>query len=407
MDHAYNIFTLANGLRVVSRRTNGLVSYIGAVINAGSRDEAGDCHGLAHFVEHTIFKGTLSRRSWQISARLEVVGGELNAYTSKEETVVYTNAPSGYEERAVELLADILTASCFPKAELDREREVVEEEINSYLDSPSESVYDEFEEMAYAGSCLSHNILGSPESVKKLTGEDCRGFLDRYYTPGNMVVYCSSPLPPERVERLVSRYFSCMSFPDRGHNRIVPPPMEPFDLRRDRGNHQANTIVGARVFGRQDPRRYALFLLNNYLGGPCMNSRLNRELRERRGYVYTVDSSVGLLSDSGLLIIYFGSDPSTVGKCRRIIAGELDRLAQSSLSAATFERIKRQYCGQLLVSSDNIESRSISMGKSLLYYDRINDISTTADRIMAVTAEEMRQVAELLSPDKCACLTLI
>lgn len=407
MNQSYRVFTLSNGLRVVCWHVKGLVSYIGAVVNAGSRDESDSCHGLAHFVEHTVFKGTARRRGWQISSRMEVVGGELNAYTSKEETMVYTNAPAGYEERAVELLSDIIMSSGFPEVELEKEKEVVVEEIKSYLDSPADSVYDEFEELAYAGSGLSHNILGTPESVKRLSGSDCRGFLDRFYTPHNMVVYCCSPLPPEKLCRLVERYFSNMHFPACRHDRIAPPAMCRFDLKRDRGNHQANTIVGARVFGRNDSRRYALFLLNNYLGGPCMNSRLNRELREKRGYVYTVDSNVSLMSDSGLMLIYFGSDPASVGKCRKIINAELDRMAQSPLSASVFEKMKRQYCGQLLVSSDHRENRAMSLGKSILYYNEIHDISTAAERIMDVRAEDVREVAELLSPSNCSCLTLI
>lgn len=407
MNQAYSIFTLPNSLRMVCRHTSGLVSYIGVAVNAGSRDEDSSHHGLAHFVEHTIFKGTARRRSWQIASRMEEVGGEINAYTSKEETMVYTNAPAGFEERAIELLADLVGGSCFPKDEIDREREVVTEEINSYLDSPSDSVYDEFEELAYAGSGLAHNILGSRDSVASLTGDDCRGFLDRYYTPANMVVYCCSPLDPQRLYRHVEKHFGSLHFPAPTHTRVAPPEMAAFDELHNRGTHQANTIVGARVFGRKDPRRFALFLLNNYLGGPCMNSRLNRELREKRGYVYTVDSNVSLMSDTGLMLIYFGSDPATVGKCRRIISNELDRLAQSRLSDTAFEKIKRQYCGQLLVSSDHVENRAMSLAKSLLYFDTIHDISTTTEHIRAVTPEEVRSVAELIAPSKCSALTLV
>lgn len=407
MNQSYRVFTLDNGLRMVCKQTTGLVSYIGAVVNAGSRDEDEDHQGLAHFVEHTIFKGTPSRKGWQIANRMEVVGGELNAYTSKEETMIYTNAPAGYEERALQLLSDLIMSSCFPKEEVEREREVVIEEINSYLDSPADSVYDEFEELAYAGSDLAHNILGSKDSVMALSGEECRKFLDKYYTPGNMVVYCTSPVSPDKLLKLVEKYFSGMHFITPAHKRSLPPAMEKFDEVRNRGNHQANTIVGARVFGRQDPRRFALFLLNNYLGGPCMNSRLNRELREKRGYVYTVESNVSLMSDCGLMLIYFGSDPSVVVKCRRLISNELDRLAQSSLSPTVFEKIKRQYCGQLLVSSDHRESRAMSLGKSILYYNEIHDISSTAERIMEVSSEEFREVASMLTTDKCSALTLI
>ncbi len=407
MNQSYRVFTLDNGLRMVCRQTSGMVSYIGAVVNAGSRDEDDAHQGLAHFVEHTIFKGTPNRKGWQIANRMEVVGGELNAYTSKEETMIYTNAPAGYEERALELLGDLIMSSCFPKEEVEREREVVIEEINSYLDSPSDSVYDGFEELAYAGSGLAHNILGSKESVMNLSGDECRSFLDKYYTPGNMVIYCTSPVSPDKLFRLVEKYFSGMNFENPTHHRNLPPAMEQFDEVRNMGNHQANTIVGARVFGRQDQRRFALFLLNNYLGGPCMNSRLNRELREKRGYVYTVESNVSLMSDCGLMLIYYGSDPSVVGKCRRLIGNELDRLAQSCLSPTLFEKIKRQYCGQLLVSSDHRESRAMSLGKSIMYYNEIHDISSTAEKIMGVTAEEFREVASMLTPDKCSALTLI
>lgn len=404
---SYTVFTLPNGLRTVCWHTDGLVSYIGVVVNAGSRDESENLYGLAHFVEHTIFKGTSKRKSWQVSNRMEVVGGELNAYTSKEETMVYTNAPAGYEERAVELLADLISSSVFPAGEIDREREVVVEEINSYLDSPSESVYDEFEELAYAGSGLAHNILGDADSVRRLSGPDCRNFIDSYYTPSEMVAYCCSPMSPDRFRILMERYFGGFHFAGVPRKRTTPPPMFPFELRRDRGNHQANTIIGARVFGRRDPRRFALFLLNNYLGGPCMNSRLNRELREKRGYVYTVDSSVSLMSDTGLLLIYFGSDPSTVGKCRRIVFNELDRLAQSAMPESSFEKIRRQYCGQLLVSSDHRENRAMSLAKSLLYYGAVNDIASTAEAVRAVTPGQFREVAELLTPSGCGSLTLV
>jgi len=405
-DKSYSIFTLPNGLRTVCWHTDGLVSYIGAVVNAGSRDEAPTAYGLAHFVEHTIFKGTMKRRSWQISNRMESIGGELNAYTSKEETMVYTNAPAGYEERALELLADLISSSIFPEDEVERERDVVVEEINSYLDSPSDSVYDEFEELAYAGSGLAHNILGSAESVRHLSGKDCRGFIDRFYTPAQMVVYCCSPMDPEKLIRIVDRHFGCIHLPENGRARAAVPGMKPFCEFRNRGNHQANTIVGTRLFGRSDPRRFALFLLNNYLGGPCMNSRLNRELREKRGYVYTVDSSVSLMSDAGLLLIYFGSDPKTVGKCCNIIFKEIDRLAQSTLPAVTFEKIKRQYCGQLLVSTDHMENRAMSLAKSLLYYGKIHDIATTAAEIETVTAQQFCDVAGLLVPEKFGTLTL-
>ena len=405
-DSTYSVSALSNGLRMVCRRRQGLVSYIGVVVNAGSRDEDPDHEGLAHFVEHTIFKGTDKRRAWQISSRMETIGGELNAYTSKEETMVYTNAPAGYEDRALELLADLVTSSRFPAPEIEKEREVIVEEIYSYLDSPSERVYDEFEELAYKCSGLSHNILGTPESVRKMNTEDCRGFLDKFYLPHNMVVYCVTPLPDKEMIRKVEKYFGSLNSRNVVHNRIIPPPMIHFDERRDNGTHQANTIMGARAFGRTDSRRFPLFLLNNYLAGPCMNSLLNRELREKRGYVYAVDSNVSLLSDTGLILIYFGCDPSNIGKCRRLIEKEVMKLSETKLSDSFFEKVKRQYCGQLLSSSDHIENRAMSLGKSVLYFNEVHDISSTTQRIMEVSAEEMRQVAHDIFSDGLSTLTL-
>ncbi len=405
-DGTYHIYTLPNGLRAVCHRTPGAVSYIGVAIGSGSRDEEPSRYGLAHFVEHTIFKGTRHRRSWHISNRMESIGGELNAYTSKEETLIYTNAPAGYAERAVELLSDLAADSVFPPEELEKEREVVIEEIHSYLDSPGDAVYDEYEELAYAGSGLAHNILGSPESVRSLGSADCRAFLDRWYTPANMVVYASDPGDPDRMARLIEKHFSRLHFPETPHLRVAPPDVAPFDETRDRNGHQAHTVMGARVFGRRDPRRFALLLLNNYLGGPCMNSRLNQELREQRGLVYTVDSNVALMSDTGLLTVYFGADASNVAKCRRLIARELDRLAQSPLSERRFAQIKEQYCGQLIVGSDHRESSAMSMAKSLMYFGEIHTVESMARQVRDVTPEQMRQVAELVASPSLSCLTL-
>ena len=405
-EQKYSVTTLSNGLRVVCRQREGYVSYIGAVVNAGSRNEDSEHEGLAHFVEHTIFKGTDRRRSWQISSLMESVGGEINAYTSKEETMVYTNAPAGYEDRALDLLSDLVANSRFPEFEINKEREVIVEEIYSYLDSPAERVYDEFEELAYKGSRLSHNILGTPESVRKIEGADCRNFLDRFYVPGNMVVYCVTPLPDKEILRKVEKYFGGLKSKALLPEKIALSPMEHFDERRDNGTHQANTIMGVRAFGRADDRRFPLFLLNNYLGGPCMNSRLNRELREKRGYVYAVESNVSLLSDTGLLVVYFGCDPSNVGKCRKLIEKEVDRICGTTMTEAAFEKVKKQYCGQLLASSDHIENRAMSLGKSVLYFNTVYDISSTAERIMNVSASEMREIAETIFSPGFSTLTL-
>lgn len=394
-------------MRVAIRRHSGNVAYSGVLVNAGTRDESPLHPGLAHFVEHTIFKGTARRSSWHISNRMESVGGEINAYTFKEGTSVYTIAPAGYDERGIELISDLIADASFPAAELDKEREVIVEEINSYLDNPSESVFDQFEENIYRGSRLADNILGTPESVRNISGSDCREFIERYYTPGNMVGFIATPSDPDRIIRMLEKHWGRLDRKGESPVRKAPPPIEPFNIVKDEYGHQAHTIVGIRMFSRNDPRRFPLMLLNNYLGGPCMNSRLNQQLREKRGLVYTVDSFVNLLSDTGTMAVYFGTDKKSVDRCLRLIYNEFDSLAQSRLSSRQLDRIKEQYCGQLLVSSDNRESMAMSLGKNLLFYNKMTDIPSLAARLREVEAEEVREVAELLAPSLCSRITLM
>lgn len=400
------IFSLANGIRVGIAHTDGDVSYIGVVAHAGSRNDPENHEGLAHFVEHTVFKGTQRRSSWAISNRMEEIGGEINAYTSKEETMIYTNAPAGYEPRALELIADLIKNASFPKQEIDKERDVIIEEIYSYRDSPADSVFDEFEELAYCGSPLAHNILGTPESVKGISGEEARRFISDWYTPENMVIYCCSPLNIDKAIRLVDKYFGDLSFPTIPVTNETIPDVPLFNETRKRDNHQANTVAGTRIFGRTDSRRFPLFLFNNYLGGPCMNSRLNLELRERRGLVYTVESNISLLSDTGLFTVFFGSDEGTVKKCMNIIEREILKLADKKMSDRTFNKIRNQYCGQLTVSSANIETRAMSIAKSILYYNNIFDISDMRNNIQSVSPEDFRNIATLIADTGLSRLTL-
>lgn len=402
----YNIFTLPNGLRCVHWRIEGEVSYCGVAVNAGSRDEAIGKEGLAHFVEHTLFKGTDHRKSWHISNRMESIGGELNAFTGKEETVIFTNAPTGHLERAFDLLADIIACSNFPGSELDREKEVVIEEINSYLDSPSDLVFDNFEDALFAGSRLGHNTLGSERSVQGLHRADCLGFIDTFYLPANMALYCADPSSPDKVEALAAKFFGGLKNASPIPPRSVPPMASPFSKVDEQEGHQANTIVGTRVFGRDDERRFPLMLLNNYLGGPCMNSRLNQELREKRGYVYSADSALALFSDCGVMEIYFACDPERVDICRRLAMHELERLADKPLGEKAFERIRRQYAGQLQVSTDHRENRAMQLAKSLLYYGEIHDADYTRNRIMEITASQLRHEAEQLLATPFSSLTI-
>lgn len=394
--YEYRISTLPNGLRLVYRHTDSRVAYIGVAVNAGSRDENEGQFGLAHFVEHTLFKGTSSRSSFRISERMESVGGELNAYTTKENTVFYTIAPAGDPSRAIELLADLIWNPTFPETEIEREKEVVVEEIKAYLDNPAEALFDMFEKRMFEGSDLGHDILGTPESVQNLRRTDCLDFVSRLYTPGEMVLFVQSPDNFSKIEKLAFRYFGDASRPDSTRRRRRPSPSPSFRENVDRNGHQAHTLIGMPAFSRHDPRRFSLLLLNNHLAGPSMNSLLNRELREKRGLVYTVDSNPSLLSDCGTEYIYFGADMRSTSRCLNLISKELARLASHLPTPSALERMKRQYCGQLLVNSDNAESTAMAMGRSVLLYDEVRDSSMTAREVASVSAEQFLETARLL-----------
>ncbi len=398
MDTTVSYFTLSNGLRAVHRLCPGEVEYCGVAVNAGSRDELSpDRYGLAHFVEHTIFKGTRHRRAWHIINRMEAVGGELNAYTTKEETYIYSTFPSGNLSRAAELIADLIRHSSFPTAEIERERDVVADEIDSYSDVPSDGIYDDFEDKIFAGSPLGHNILGTRQALDGMTSEVCRNYLDEYYTPGQMVFFYSGPMAAGSVERIVSRHFGCMNLPDRDRRRVAPQPVATFDDVKEISSHQSHVVMGARVGGMFSPDRHALALLTNILGGPGMNSLLNVELRERRGLVYTIDASTGLLTDTGLFTIYFGCDHADVSKCRRLVTNTIDRIAQGGFDDRRLAAARRQYAGQLVIASTHAEQTTLSMGRSMLYYGNVAPLSVTLDRIKALSVDDIVAAARRLT----------
>lgn len=385
--------------------TMSQVAWCGLTVNAGSRDEDEGQYGLAHFVEHTIFKGTLHRRSWHILNRMESVGGELNAYTTKEGTMLYSVFPEQHLKRAIDLLADLVQWSVFPQEALDRERDVVLEEAASYRDTPSDAVFDDFEDLLFVGSQLGHNILGVKEDLERLTSEDCMRYLKTLYVPTNMVFFSVGPERPERVFRMVERYFGAMSHSVAERHRSVPPTVAPFKQVIEIGTHQAHTVVGARVPDRNSPLRYALMLLNNILGGPGMNSLLNVELRERRGYVYSVESTLTLLSDCGWISIYLGCDPDDVRSSMRVIDRITNRLSNELLPERRLDAYKRQYCGQLVVAADSAEFLAMNAGRGLLYRGQVATPDETIARIQAVTPEDIAQAAAYLSAEKLSSLT--
>ncbi len=401
----YQTYVLPNGLRLVHKPTQSAVSYCGFTVNAGTRDEAEAYSGLAHFVEHTIFKGTTHRRSSHILNRMEVVGGELNAYTAKEETVVYSVFPGAHLARAMELLGDLIAHSQFPERELRKEREVVVDEINSYRDTPSELIYDDFESLLFEGCSLGRNILGSVESLERITSPVARRFLTDHYTPGNMVFFFMGATPFHRVKRLAERYFGELSRPEVESERTLLPLSQPFSRRVERDTHQSHVIIGARAYDLYDKRRRSLLLLNNLLGGPGMNSLLNVSLREKRGYVYTVESAVTSYTDAGLFTIYFGTDHRYTQRCVDLVKRELKRLREERLSTIRLLAAKRQFMGQIEVSSDHSENVALALGKSFLRYGHFDSLAEVAALVERITADDLLAVAnELFAEDKLSML---
>ncbi|MCM1348796.1 MAG: insulinase family protein [Firmicutes bacterium] len=401
-----NIITFPSGLKLVHQSTDREVEYFGASVNAGSRDDPPGQEGLAHFVEHVIFKGTTHRRSWHIINRMEACGGELNAYTTKENTVVYTIFPKGNFLRAADLIADLMCYSTFPASELDKEREVVADELSQYRDIPSEAVFDDFEDYIFAGSRLGHNILGNSSALAEFDSETCRNYIEQNFTASRTVIFYSGSRSVKRVVRDVERLFAPLSLRKSLINRRAPELPPPFHKVENLNNHQANTVTGLVIPSMFSPRRHAIALLTNILGGPGMNSLLNVEMRERRGLVYTVEASTTLLTDTGLLSIFFGCDHADTTRCSRIVRSTIGRIADHGVTPKFLEAAKKQYLGQLTLASDVRENSVMAMARSTLYYGKVADRQQTAELITSTTAEQIRHEAENILSNGLSTLTL-
>lgn len=402
------LLRLSNGLRVAYvHRQAARVDYLALSVNAGSRDDAPGHEGLAHFVEHTIFKGTELHRPSYIINRMEAVGGELNAYTTKEETVVYTLAPAGNLRRSVELVYELIAHSSFPAAEIDREREVVIDEIAGYLDSPADAVVDDFEDMVFAGNGLGHNISGTKETVMTLSGDVCRQYLKHYFVPDNMVLVYAGAMSADEVMRLLERTFGHLDHPAPMLHRRSPGSTEiPIEDVRDVGLHQSHTVAGAVIPGAKSPQRHAISLLANILGGPGMNSLLNVELREKRGLVYSVDCSTAMFSDCGLMEIYFGCDECDTARCLRHVRSVISRVCDGYLTESRLTRAKRQYLGQLIVGNENIESKILALGRYVTLFDELPDSLDIIESIKSLTPADIVQAASYISDAHLCRLTM-
>ena len=384
---------LPNGLRIVYLPSGSNVSYCGFSVNAGTRDETPIQHGLAHFVEHALFKGTKRRKAWHILNRMENVGGELDAYTSKEETLIYTVSLSENVERAIDLLADLVFNSQFPEPELEKEREVIIDEINSCSDTPSELIFDEFENLFFEGNELGHNILGDVKSLETFTQETCRSFISRLYNPDNMVFFFYGNTPFRKILRLANKYMLTGNQAVTTVNRKTPSFNPPRQIKINKNLHQTHVVVGGKACTAFDEKRTGLHLLNNILGGSGMNSRLNMSLREKHGLVYSVESGLTSYTDAGLFTIYFGCDRKSESQCLSLIYKELKRLRDNKLSASQFAAAVKQWKGQLGIRSEQRESLALGLGKSFLRFNRYDDLPEVYRKIDALTADCLLEIA--------------
>ena len=391
----YTTRTLSNGLRIVYLPSDSPVSYCGLTVNAGTRDEEPGQFGLAHFVEHMLFKGTEKRKSWHILNRMECVGGELNAYTTKEETFLYAICLSDDTERAVELLFDLAFHSQFPESEIDKEREVIIDEIHSYEDNPSEALYDEFENILFRGSSMGHLILGEEANLRTFTSSSCRSFADTFYHPDNMVFFYYGKIPWPKITRLAEKQLGEVRSSNSGVpvRRKEPEKIEPVREKVNKGLHQSHVILGSRGYGLHDPKRIGLYLLNNLLGGPGMNSRLNMALREKRGLVYSVDSSITSYSDTGVFSVYFGCDHQSTQQCFRLIGKELQSLCTKALTSSQLHAAVKQLKGQMGISGEHRENVALALGKSFLHYNHYNSLPEIYAKLDALTANQLLEIA--------------
>ena len=424
----YNIGTLDNGLRIIHLPSASPVVYCGIGVKAGSRHEQPGEEGLAHFCEHLSFKGTQRRSAVQIINAIEGVGGELNAFTNKEDTIYYCAISNNHFKRAVDVLFDIVFCSEYPQAEVEKEREVVCEEIESYEDTPAELIYDEFENLLFAGNPLGHNILGTREKVRSYTTDDAHRFTARYYRPENCVFFASGDIDFSKIAKASKAPESSFSSPegdtiDKSASKTIErrvgeqsSGMAPSGavgasgafgtIIRHRGTHQAHVMIGSTAFAADDPRRWSLYLLNNILGGPGLNSRLNIALRERRGLVYTVDSSMVSYSDMGLWAVYFGCDPDDVKRCCRLVRTELNRLMSHPLNDRQLTAAKRQLQGQLTIASDNREQFALDFAKNYLHSGKLRDLNDIMRHIEGLTPHDLQETANALFQEE-RILTLV
>ncbi|MCF8228121.1 MAG: insulinase family protein [Bacteroidales bacterium] len=401
----YQEHRLDNGVRLIHKSVKSEVSHLAWMLNAGTRDEHAGEAGIAHFIEHVIFKGTRKRKAYHVLSRMENVGGDLNAYTTKEETVVFNSFLNPHYERAIELLADIVSNSTFPEKEVIKERDVVIDEINHYKDTPSEEIYDEFEGLLFDGHPLGKNILGTPNDVMDIDKNKILSFIDNHYHTDRMLIASVGNIPFGKLVLLVEKHFGEMQ------ERVSEGMREKFSAyipknRQERRNtFLSHGCIGNLAYSHDDKKRLDLVLLNNLLGGPGMNSRLNLAIREKYGFTYMIDSQYLSYSDTGVFCIYLGTDKGYMERSIRLVHQELKKLREKKLGTLQLKRAKQQIIGQMAISLESNQNRMLAAGKSYLHLNRVNTFKELSARIENISALELLEVAnEIFDPGQISTL---
>ena len=395
----FEIFTLSNGLQVVHQQRKGWAAHAGFLINAGTRDEPQEREGLAHYLEHCLFKGTQKRKSFHILNRLDAVGGEINAFTTKEDTFIHASFLPKHYNRAIDLLVDITFRPSFPKKEVEREKDVVIDEIASYLDSPSDQIYDDFEDELFKEHPLGRNVLGTSESLKATSVDDLKEFHKNYYHPSNMVFSSVGDISAKRLKKLLEKHLE--GFTSQANQERVQrvPQMRLTNLKLEKNVHQAHVMIGSQAFHYTDKKRRAFVLLNNILGGPSLNNRLNLNISEKYGFAYQIESNYTAFSDAGIFSVYMGTDAKHLDKANALVLKELDKLRLKKLGTLQLHQAKEQLKGQFALSQESGSSQMMALGKSLNAFGYISSLETIFSEIDALTAEQLLEVAnEVFDP---------
>lgn len=399
------ITTLENGIKVIHKEVSSPISHFGVIINAGTRDEADDQNGLAHFVEHTLFKGTTRRNSYQVTQRMENAGGDLNACTAKEETCFHASFLSADYPRAIELLADILFHATFPEKEIEKEKDVVLEEINYYRDTPAELIFDEIEEVAYAGHPLGRNILGSKKSLYNLRRDDIINFVRRNYTADNIVLSSVGNLPTSSIIKYCNKYFNQPIAAHCERERLPFTTYTPTTLRKRKNTSQAHIMLCNQAFSFQEKERVPFTLLANYLGGQAMSARLNVAIREKKGLAYSVEANYSPFTDNGLFSVYVGCEKEAIEKSIELVHRELQKVVATKLGTLQLHTAKKQFIGQLAITNEAKLNEMLSIGRSALYFNEVETTESSFQKIEAITADEILEAANrIFIPDQFSTL---